>query len=638
MKILYKLIAGLMIVGASKEKNDFVKTVLESLPHPFYVVDAKDYTIKLANSAACSKGFTDGTTCYALIHKTDKPCGTELLMCPLEEVKRTGKPAVAEHLHYDKNGNIRNMEVHCYPIFDGKGNVIQAIEYSLDITERKRSEEALADSEERYRNIIENSNDLVWSLDKNGNFTFINKQADKITGYRTSDFIGKSFIPLLNKDDIPRIMEIFHKTLSGKLSQYEVTIKRADGSDLTLSVNSTPYFSKGEISGAVSFGRDITQSKWATEALRESEEKYRSLVDNLGFGIALISPQMEILSLNAQMKKWFPDIDETKNPTCFTAFNTPPREETCSYCPTCKTFQDGGTHTSITETPMGDKVINYRVVSSPIKDKYGNIIAAIETVEDITEQKKSDDIKRENERLVLANRAKSEFLTVMSHELRTPLNAIIGFSELLKNKDFGELNEKQKRYADNVHSSGKHLLSLIDDILDITRIESGKMETNIEKVSVPKIINESADLIKEKAANKNIRIITQVRSDIEFIDTDANRLRQVLNNLLDNAVKFSQPDGGTITITALKEGKSAKFSVADTGIGIKKEDMGRLFRNFEPLDAGFTRKHEGTGLGLAISNKLVQLLGGTITAESKYGKGSTFTFYLPVAGEGGGMI
>lgn len=225
---------------------------------------------------------------------------------------------------------------------------------------------------------------------------------------------------------------------------------------------------------------------------------------------------------------------------------------------------------------------------------------------------------------------------VMSHELRTPLNSIIGFSELLNNKDMGELNEKQQRFADNVHSSGKHLLSLIDDILDITRVESGKMDINIEKVYVSKVINESADIIKEKAAKQNIRIITQVSPEIEIIETDAKRFRQVLNNLLDNAVKFSKLEGGTVTIAAVKEEDMAKFSVSDTGIGIKKEDIGRLFHSFEPLDAGLSRKYGGTGLGLAVSKKLVELLGGRITAESKYGEGSTFSFTLPLKVKEGG--
>jgi protein-histidine pros-kinase len=249
---------------------------------------------------------------------------------------------------------------------------------------------------------------------------------------------------------------------------------------------------------------------------------------------------------------------------------------------------------------------------------------------DITERRRNEDMRRDNERLALANRAKSEFLTVMSHELRTPLNAIIGFSELLKIKGSGDLNEKQQRYADNVYSSGKHLLSIIDDILDLTRVESGKMEFAIEHVSVPVAVNEVLENIKEIAGKQNIIIKKDMKPEIEFIDTDGQKFRQVLNNLLGNAVKFSKPEGGTVTITAEMEGDMAKFSVSDTGIGIKDTDMGRLFHGFEQLDAGIARKYGGTGLGLAVSKKVVELLGGSITVESRYGQGSTFTFTLPI--------
>lgn len=621
-----------------REKNSFVKTVLESLPHPFYVIDTKDYTVTLANSAACVNGSAVGTACYALTHKADKPCWTKGHLCPLEEVKRTGKPAIAEHLHYGKDGNIRNMEVHCCPIFDDKGNVVQAIEYSLDITERKRAQEALAESEERYRTIIEHSKDVVWSLNKDGLFTFINKQAENVTGYRISDFIGKSFLPLLNRDDIPRMMEIFQKTLSGKMSQYELTIKRRDGSDLTLFVNSTAYYSKGEITGTLSFARDITHSKLAEVALRESEERFRSVAQAANDAIIFSDSYGKIIFWNNAAQKFFGyDSSEVMGKPITILMPETYREDHINVLERMRTTGESHIIGKTVEFPaLRKNGIEFPVEITLSTWKTGEKKFYSAILRDITERKRNEDMRRDNERLALANRTKSEFLAVMSHELRTPLNAIIGFSDLLKKKNAGELNEKQQRYADNVYSSGMHLLSLIDDILDITRVESGKMEIIIDKVCVHEIINESADLIKEKAAKQNIRIITQVSPDIEFIETDEKRFRQVLNNLIDNAVKFSKPEGGTVTITAAKETDRVKISVSDTGIGIKKEDIGRIFQSFEQLDAGITRKYCGTGLGLAVSKKLVELLGGRIKAESIYGEGSTFTFYLPETG--GGMI
>lgn len=247
------------------------------------------------------------------------------------------------------------------------------------------------------------------------------------------------------------------------------------------------------------------------------------------------------------------------------------------------------------------------------------------------ERKRSQEIRMENERLVLATRAKSEFLANMSHELRTPLNGIIGFSELLKRKiGGGDLNERQLHYIDNILVSSNHLLQLISDILDLTKIEAGKLDLHPEKIKVDKIIEESIILIKEKARINNVNLKISLDPKLEFIESDSLRLKQIFFNLLSNAVKFSKPEGGIVTITSKIEGDLAKFSVSDTGIGIKKENMNKIFNTFEQLDSGITRHYGGSGLGLSISRKLVNIQGGNIWAESKYGEGSSFTFTLPL--------
>ncbi|MCZ7356695.1 MAG: ATP-binding protein [Candidatus Methanoperedens sp.] len=251
-------------------------------------------------------------------------------------------------------------------------------------------------------------------------------------------------------------------------------------------------------------------------------------------------------------------------------------------------------------------------------------------VHDITERKRAENMRLEKERIVSADKAKSEFLAGMSHELRTPLNSIIGFSELLKLQKFGELGEKQAHYVDNVLNSSKFLLELINDILDLSKIEAGKIELAIEKVSVPETISETLVLIKERASKHNIVLKKELDPQLEFIEADEKRFKQVFFNLLSNAVKFSKEEGGTVTIAAKKEGDMARFSVSDTGIGIRKEDMGKLFNKFQQIDSEKSRKVEGTGLGLAISKQLVEMHGGTMTVESKYGEGTTFTFVIPI--------
>lgn len=229
-----------------------------------------------------------------------------------------------------------------------------------------------------------------------------------------------------------------------------------------------------------------------------------------------------------------------------------------------------------------------------------------------------------------ANQVKSEFLSTMSHELRTPLNSIIGFSDLLRQKMVGELTEKQEHYIDNILNSGKHLLSLINDILDLSKIESGKIEMNVEKISLTSTINDTLEMVRTTAMKHNINLIKKFDPGLEFLEADKQKLKQILFNLLSNAVKFSKQNEGTITITTKKYDEIVQISVSDTGIGIKKEDMSKLFNKFQQIESATYRKYGGTGLGLAISKELVELHGGNIWAESKYGEGSTFTFQIPI--------
>lgn len=272
---------------------------------------------------------------------------------------------------------------------------------------------------------------------------------------------------------------------------------------------------------------------------------------------------------------------------------------------------------------------------SPIKDHLTKIVTYVIVISaDITVRKKAEEINNENQRLAYANKSKSEFLANMSHELRTPLNSIIGFTELLKQKFSGDVNAKQERYLENVLNSSKFLLNLINDILDLSKVEAGKIELIIEKISVRIVICETISLLKERASKNKVVINTELDPELDFIEADKQRIKQILFNLLNNAIKFSKTEGGTICVRTKREGTNAKISVSDTGIGIKEENIGKLFKEFEQVSADISRNYGGTGLGLAISKKLVELHGGRIWAESMHGEGSTFTFTLPVAREG----
>jgi len=266
----------------------------------------------------------------------------------------------------------------------------------------------------------------------------------------------------------------------------------------------------------------------------------------------------------------------------------------------------------------------YAYMIKPLKDRELQI-----NIEIAFFKHKIEKMSLENEALLQAKKTKSEFMMAMTHELRTPLNSIIGFSELLKKKDFGELNKIQEKYVDNIHLSGKNLLMIINDILDLSKVEAGKIDLSIERISIVDVINESIAIIKDINTQKKIQVFTEIDPELDLIKADRNRIRQVLYNLLSNAMKFSKPQG-SVTVTARKEGDMAQISVSDTGIGIKEENIGRLFKEFEQSDRGTSRHFGGTGLGLVISKKFIELHSGSIWVRSKYGEGSTFYFTLPL--------
>jgi GAF domain-containing protein/HAMP domain-containing protein len=238
------------------------------------------------------------------------------------------------------------------------------------------------------------------------------------------------------------------------------------------------------------------------------------------------------------------------------------------------------------------------------------------------------EIEDKSRQLEIANKHKSEFLANMSHELRTPLNAIIGFSEVLRERLFGDVNEKQDDYLKDIHSSGRHLLSLINDILDLSKIEAGRMELEPSTFELRGVMENALTLVRERAQRHEILLGLDVAADIGDVTADERKLKQILVTLLTNAVKFT-PDGGRVDVNACRDGADIVIAVADTGIGIAPEDQEAVFEEFRQVGRSYTNKQEGTGLGLALTRKFVELHGGRIRLESTPGKGSTFTFTLP---------
>ncbi|MDD5474543.1 MAG: ATP-binding protein [Candidatus Methanoperedens sp.] len=500
----------------------------------------------------------------------------------------------------------------------------ETIVKSNELASERTSE--LQVSEAKYRTLYESSSDAIMMLDEKGFFDCNNATLQMFGFSEKEDFTrvhpadisppyqpdGTDSLTAANK----KITEAFRKGTNF----FEWMHRKKNGEDFSADVLLTAFNFKGKqvLQATV---RDLTERKRA-------EMEYKTILHTAMDGFFIVDVQGRFLDVNDAycsltsynreelLTMRIPDIEALEKP-----------EETISHIQKIMTL--GGDRFETRHRCKDGRIVDIDGSVKYLEFGGGRIFAFFR---DITERKRTEkalrDAKEEAER---ANMAKTNFLQTMSHELRTPLNAILGFSEIVKQKTSGELNEKQERFIDNIITGGNNLHNIISQILEIVRMDEGTLELHIEKIPVHETVDMAIGAILEKSVKKNVLIEKNLDPKLEYIEADKQKFKQVFINLLDNAVKFSKEEGGTVTITVKKEGGMARFSVSDTGIGIREDDAGKLFQKFTQLDNGTTRKYGGTGIGLAISKQFVELHGGRIWAQSKYGEGSTFTFTLPIA-------
>ncbi|MBI3931406.1 MAG: PAS domain S-box protein [Chloroflexi bacterium] len=376
---------------------------------------------------------------------------------------------------------------------------------------------------------------------------------------------------------------------------------------------------------------EIIERRQAEEALRESEARYRGLVNNVRLGIFRSTPGAtgRFLAVNPAMEE-------------ITGYS---REELLQMHVSDIYVHPEERETTLEEiTSAKGKVtreLNFRkkkgseiVVSdtkTAVRGSNGEILYFDGILEDITERKRIEqELIEKTREVVRANQLKSEFLAQMSHELRTPLNVIIGFSELMIDEVPGKINEEQRQSLNDVLDNARRLLDLINDVLDLSRIESGKTELKLGNIALTEVVESLARTMMPILTPREQSLAVEIEDRLPPVLADEAKLKQVLLNLVDNASKFT-PDGGKLKIKALREGDYCRVSVIDNGIGLKKEDQERIFDPFCQLDNPLARGERGTGLGLPLVKQIVESYGGQIWLESEYGKGSRFTFSLPLS-------
>jgi PAS domain S-box-containing protein len=387
--------------------------------------------------------------------------------------------------------------------------------------------------------------------------------------------------------------------------------------------------------------RDITARRRAEQLLRESEERHRKLFDNIPHPTWVFDREtLRFLAVNAAaVRKYGYSSDEFLK---MTIKDIRPPEDVPVLLDSVTRVRDGNESMGIWRHRRKDGTdIDVEITSYALSfaDRPAEVVVAV----DVTERKRDEAEKRKfidklaasNQELDLRNREveratllKSKFLASMSHELRTPLNAIVGFSDLLADETPGELNSKQKRFVNHIKQGSAHLLQLINDILDLSKIEAGQLELRCEDFRLKDALPEGLSTIRPLAMIKNIQIQNNLKTDLS-VHADRVRFKQVLYNLLSNAVKFT-PKDGRIDIDCVQKGNEVCISVTDTGIGIRSEDQAVVFEEFRQVEGNTDTANEGTGLGLAITKRLVEQQGGKISLESEPGKGSRFTFTLPI--------
>ncbi|NPE30058.1 PAS domain-containing sensor histidine kinase [Methanococcoides sp. SA1] len=503
----------------------------------------------------------------------------------------------------------------------------------IDVTSQNIVKEQIVKSEKLYRLLANNTVDTIWTMNFDFEFTYVNPAIHDLTGFTPEEWTGSKLYEHCDEQNFAIMKNKVENTINNlpdnPVVHFEATLLKKNGDQVPIEINGKVVFDKeGRPSSLQGATKDISERKITEKKLIESEERFRTLSDFSPAGIYCTDQHGMYKYVN---KAWCEIADMSSSEAHKSGWKNGLYPEDKERILTSWNKLIEGIDTFDEEYRFIDGNGDVKWVRGLAKEILSpdNSIGYIGVTIDITDKKNTEKAlikaKIEAEK---ANRTKSEFLATMSHELRTPLNAIMGFSEILLTKRPGELNQKQTGYLSNVLKGARHLLGIINDILDISKIESGENTVYFENLYISELFREIYDILFPLAKTKNISLEFIIEDSELTLIADRSKMKQIIYNLVNNAIKFS-PINGIIQVEAVNHSDSVDFYVKDNGIGIPNDNLDIIFDPFKQVDSSLSRNFGGIGLGLPISKHMVKLHGGNIQVESEEGKGSTFKFTIP---------
>ncbi|HEV7994508.1 MAG TPA: PAS domain S-box protein [Gemmatimonadaceae bacterium] len=622
------------MTSAASTQDERFRPLFELTPQPAWVYDLATLRFLDVNAAATRAYGWSREEFLAMTLRDIRPPSEreypETVLKGIGTVERVHESSV----HRTKRGQIRRVQITSYPLeFDGHSARMVLVD---DMTEQLAAEQALARSEQKYRTVVEQMQDVFFRADEGGLWTFLNPAWTTLTGHEVDRSLGTHFLNYVHPSDRSTLHDALLPMTEGSAESalVEVRFFHRDGGYRWVEASVRAVREDDTAMSTMGTLRDTTQRRAAAEERQRLATNIRRLLDASGEGIYGLDANGVVTFINRRGSEMLGYDAEELIGKPMHPVSHHSRSDGTPYpvdeCPICLAVSTG------VACEVDDEVL-WRKNGQPLQVEYaaspvlerGRISGAVVNFRDVTARKRAElDLIVARDAAEAASRAKSDFLARMSHELRTPLNSIIGFANVLLKNRGDDLSDAHLSYLNRIAANGRHLLGLINDILDLSKIEAGRMTLELGPVRLDTLIAETVGEFEGQLRDRPVLLRTEHPPTLSAVVTDEARLKQVLINLIGNALKFTERGEVVVRLEVNDAGEPLRLEVRDTGIGIRADRLDAIFNVFEQAEAMINRRFGGTGLGLAISRSLCELMGHRLDAASVEGEGTTMTIHF----------